>query len=107
MSDIIYHAAPNLGPVFLGIALLIICLSLFPAKSKSNRYRERMTDLYIVGVVRKLAKEDDINLAEEEKLFIRNINEIRRYNLPLDKSIEHDIKDRVAEDINSKEERRK
>lgn len=64
--------------------------------SRSKRYREMMTDLYVVGKIRLLSKKDGIDLKEELKDLVKSIKEHRRYTQSLDRTIEEELQEKIV-----------
>ena len=92
----------------VGIAFLIILLAVFIGaicssgkKTKSKEYRELMSDMYVVGMVKKIAKEDDIDLLQELKEFSKIE---KKKNLSYE-SIDEVISDNLKEKIDVKYEK--
>ena len=72
--------------------------SLFP---KSLEYRKLLVDMYIIGMVKKFAKEDSIDLIKELKEFTK----IERKKGLKEKDIDSVIDDNLKEKINAKAEK--
>jgi hypothetical protein len=70
------------------LLVLILGLSLIFSSSRTYRYRKQLVDLYVVGIIRQLAKKEGIDLEEEYKLFIRDKKEKELYDKDLDRVIE-------------------
>lgn len=74
--------------------ILIIVISIF-TPSKSKKARETFSDLYVIGMIRKFAKEDEINLDDEFKQ-LRKIGKLQRVSKQsLDKKIEQELKEKI------------
>ncbi len=69
--------------------------------TKSHRYRKRLVDLYVVAKIKEVAKEENINLDEEYKKFIK----LCRGRPDLDDRIESKLTDQL--DKKNKEEEEK
>ena len=81
---------------FLGVGLLIaIICSLFP-KRKSKEYRELMADMYIVGMIKKFAAEDKVDLIAELKDFARIERKSRIRREMLDTTVEAELQAKIA-----------
>jgi len=92
-----YNLELNSMLVSFGILaiMVIACISIF-TPGKSKRHRELFADLYVVGKIRKFAKEDGIEL-KDELIELRKMEKLAK--LPyrsLDKSIEEDLKEKLA-----------
>ena len=68
---------------------------------KSLQYRKLLVDMYIVGMVKKFAKEDDIDLVQELKDF----NKIQRKKDLRDKDIDSVIEANLKDKIDAKSEK--
>ena len=69
--------------------------------NKSKVYRSLMTDMYVVGAVRKFAKEDSIDIEEELKSFAR----AEKKKDSKGRAIDDVIEDNLNEKIGSKTEK--
>ena len=79
----------------LCIILISIALGYIFRKSSSEKHRELVTDLYVVGKIRQFAKEDNINLDEEMK-ELRRIEKLEKMNLKsLDNVVEDELKEKI------------
>jgi hypothetical protein len=67
------------------------------SERKSYEYRKLMTDMYVVGTVKKLAGEDGINLEDEFKEFKKWDKKQKNKDKDLDATIESSIQDKVTE----------
>jgi len=91
--------------VILGIALLIVLLSLVFGPSKSRTYRKFLVDMYVAAKVKHLAKKDNLDLAVEAidfKLW-RKKEKLTETNMGLDNSVEEELKEKLAEGVTKKE----
>ena len=80
--------------LFIGIAILIYAVSIF-SRSKSNRIRELSTNLYVIGMIRKIAKEDGIDLQEEYRQMLKLHKRFRIENHELDHTVEENIQEKI------------
>jgi len=66
---------------------------------KSKDYRKKMTDMYVVGVVKKLAKNDGIDIEEELEKFDKDCmdekKKSKRDSEELDNTIESNLQEEV------------
>ena len=93
--------------LILGIYFLIfIVVMRLIEGSKSNQYRKLMTNVYIVGKIKKYADEEKLDLSKELKEYfkIRRIN--KSYVQSLDKTIEVEIQQKIQEDREKLEEKK-
>lgn len=78
----------------LGLALSSILLN---QSGKTRRYRRSLTDLYVAGKVRQIAKKDGIDIAEEYEVFKKYMKKHRIEDQSLDNTIEEDLQERITE----------
>jgi hypothetical protein len=77
--------------------VLLIAIVMSSSKgSKSNRYRSLLTDMYVVGVIKKFATEDGIDLTKELKLFNKIQKQKGMSDKALDQVIEEELKEKIA-----------
>jgi len=90
--------------VFIGYALIIVVVflmvSLIPSKTK--KYRREITDMYVAGRIRQLAKKDSIDLEEEYKVFKQYYKKHRIETQALDNTIEETLQNEIIDDTNKK-----
>ncbi len=105
-----YNAAADIaffsfmeGLVFLVIFLIVIAfLSSMIKGSRSQQHRERITDLYVIGMIRKFAGEDGINLTEE-MLELKKIWKLDRMRVDrLDKTMERELQEKLSNKLEEK-----
>jgi hypothetical protein len=101
---------PALMHLILGFVIAAVALGLFIwffsfilrlAFPKSKEYRSLLADMYVVGMVKKLAEEDDIDLIKELKDFSR-IEKKKKLSV---QDIDSVIEDNLKEKINAKAEK--
>lgn len=85
-----------MGMLFLLLALCVIWAIFEPSKSK--KYREVLTDLYVAGKVRLFAKEDNVDLDVERVNFDRWSKKQLLNDKGLSIAVEENLKERVIED---------
>ncbi len=83
-----------LGFFLILIIIMVISEALKPRKSQS--YRKLLTDMYVSGKIKQLAKKEDINLANEEKNFNLWCKKKRLDYLDLDRTIEEEMKEKIV-----------
>jgi len=74
-----------------GMGIMSMC-----STSKSKKYREEIVDLYVIGTVKKFAKEDGIDLEEEYKAFKKDLKREKLERKGLDSAIEEELKEQVV-----------
>ena len=79
------------------LMIITILINLFSPR-KSQEYRKLLTDMYVAGKIQKLAKEEDINLADEEKNFHLWNKKKRLEYLDLDRAIEEELRGKLAKE---------
>ena len=82
---------------FVGMAFLIAV-----TPSKSRKYREELSNLYVAGRIRQLAVEDKIDLKNEESLFKDYCHKQRIREQSLDETIETELQEKIAKRKESK-----
>lgn len=80
--------------VFLLIIIVVITNAFSPRKSQD--YRKLLTDMYVAGKIKKLAKKEDIDLVNEEKNYNLWCKKKRLENSDLDNAIEAEMKEKIA-----------
>ncbi len=89
----------ELGVLVIGIALLLIVAFFMSelATSRSRKYREFLVDLYVVGMIKKFAKKDDLDLLKEAKEYQKITRRANLRDKGLSEAIEDNLKESVAE----------
>lgn len=99
------NVASQAGSLVMGIAgaiALLIVVVLFTkmleySYPKSRRYREFLSDMFVVGMIKKYAKDESINLDEETINYRKLIKLLETKNKNLDSIIEDNLKEKIAE----------
>lgn len=104
MKPALETASSSATVAIMGLVICIGILVAFAAlvsnalsERKSYTYRKLMTDMYVVGTVKKLAGEDGINLEDEFKEFKKWDKKQKNKDKDLDATIESSIQDKVTE----------
>ena len=106
ISDIImYKSIVAIFAFFVMMMVIVWLMDIFSPR-KSQRYRKLLTDMFVAGKIKKLAKEESINLADEEKNFNLWLKKKRLDYLDLDRTIEEEMKDKIANVETKKEEKK-
>lgn len=101
-----YDNAVTIVPyLFVGIASILAIFMLFYvvawtlncAYPKSKKYRELITDMYVVGRIKQFAKEDNIDLNQEIIDYAKLVKKMNLSNKSLDKVIENELSEKIAE----------
>jgi hypothetical protein len=82
--------------IFFGVILLFMLLLSAGKGSKSQRYRSLLSDMYIVGMIKKFADEDKIDLNKELKIFNKIQKQKGMSEKALDQVIEDELKEKIA-----------
>lgn len=97
-----YDSMSQVVPGLILGMLFFVILSYFVMKCFEVRatynYRKKLMDLYVAGTIRKLAKDDNIDLEEEYKTFIKTEKKMKAQQKELDEVVESKLKDEVTED---------
>ena len=84
--------------LFILFFVIILVLIAIYSPSRSKRYRKMMTDLFVAGRIKQLAKEKEIDIAEEYESFKKWLKKERIVNEELDTTIERDLQEKLSED---------
>lgn len=82
--------------IFFLVFVMIFITERF-STSKSKQYRETMSDMYVVGKIRNIAKGDDINLNTEFSEFAKVTKNKKIDFEALDSTIERELQEKIAE----------
>lgn len=82
------------------VAIFIFNMVLFG--SKSMQHRKTLTNLYVAGKIRQLAKKDDIDLGNENKELLKTIKEQRKHNKELDEIVELELQEKIVNETELK-----
>jgi len=95
-----------MAAIIFVIGFLIIFYRL-AVGSQSKRYRELLSDMYVVGKVKQIATEDKVDLMDELKKF-GNIMKKSGTNLKsIDEVVEMELKERISEKDDDKAKTKK
>ena len=101
-ADAVYaYAQTNMvstiASLFLFLVMFFAIVSLFESKSKkTKKYREAFADLYVIGMVRKFAKEDGIDL-DKEMIEIRRLEKLEKVDMrSIDRTIEAELNEKIS-----------
>lgn len=80
------------------LIIFILCVILKGGGlSKSKGYRKTLTDLYVAAKIRKLSKEDGLDIVEEYESFKSWVKKKSIETQSLDDTIEEDLQGRINE----------
>ena len=85
--------------IMVGVFLYVIGL-VFP---RSERYRRLISDLYITAKIKQIADKEDVSIDSELKLISKMGSRGRTF----DKVLEEKLNEKLLEDIEEKEEKKK
>jgi len=77
------------------VAFLFFIASNFQ-REKSYKYRKMVVDMYIVGTIKKLAKEDGLDLNEEFREFAKIVKKTELKEKELDRIVEEELNEKIA-----------
>ena len=106
ISDVVLLKALDLQyiqtmiPFFVGvivILLLFVFLTSILERTKTQKYRQIISDMYVAATIRKFASEDGLNLDDEYKKFKRFETKKKLEYTDVDGAIESNLKDKVTE----------
>lgn len=81
----------------MGVALLLIIVLALALGRKSRNYRKELADLYVAGRIKQLAKEDSIDLVEENESFKKWCKKQNIGYQDLDVTILEDLQEKITE----------
>lgn len=92
-----YDLGKTILSMFFIILIFVMLLSAFESKSKkTKKYREAFSDLYIIGMIRKFAKEDGIDL-DKEMIEIRRLEKLEKAGMKsIDQVIETELNEKIS-----------
>ncbi len=71
---------------------------------KSKRYRELLSDMYVAGKVKQIAKKDDIDLVKELKDYTSFIKKTNLNLKEISKVVEEELNEKIVEDFEKNKE---
>ena len=92
-----YQLATMIFGFVMILILIAVLYSIFRMR-RSQEYRKLLSDLYVAGKITRIAKEDGIDLVEEEANFKRWCKKQDLRYLDLDDTIEAKLKDKIDEE---------
>ena len=94
-SYLSYHMATTVL-CFIGFLIFLAVAASLLRPRKSQEYRKLLTDMFVAGKIKLLAKADNINLADEEKNFNRWLKKQRLEYTDLDRTVEEELKRKIS-----------
>ena len=87
-----------LSPLYgiITVLFIVLILALVCQPRKSKQYRKMLTDMFVVGKIKQLAKEEDIDLLTELKEFAKFMKERKIDEESLDSTIERELQEKIA-----------
>ena len=82
--------------IILVILVYILIILLRGGGRRSRGYRKTLTDLYVVAKIRKLSKDEGLDLVEEYESFKAWLKKRRIETQSLDDTIEEDLQHKVS-----------
>lgn len=91
---------PIIGPILFLFSLFFIFMLVnsIVGPSKSKAYRQDLSNMYVAGKIRQIAKSDGIDLNEEFLEFARVTKNKKIDMEALDSTIERELQEKIAED---------
>ncbi len=93
MSEIILI---NLIPIIFLFFIGLFILDRFGI-SKSKQYRQSLADMYVVGKIKQIAKNDDIDLMDEFSEFAKVTKNKKIDFEALDATVERELQEKIAD----------
>jgi len=88
--------------LFAGVSLFVLTLGTIFGPSTSKIYRQDLSNMYVAGKIKQIAKKDGINL-NEEFLDFSKVMKNKKINLEaLDNTVERELQEKLSEDNKSK-----
>ena len=81
---------------FAMIVVIISFITKLFGNSKSREYRELLVDMYVVGMIKKFASEDKIDLIKELKEYAKIEKRSRLSEKGLSNVIEDELKEKIS-----------
>lgn len=95
MSDIIYYPS-IIGPLIIFALGLLVIFYVFE-KTKTKKYREDLSNLYVAAKIRDVAGKEGVNLAKEYEAFKKWRKKDNIENKSLDYTIEAELQDKITD----------
>ena len=83
------------------MAIFIYAMYSFCKMRKSKAYRELITDMYVVGMIKKFATDDNVDIVKELRDFLKMEKKARLAEKYLDEVVEGELKEKISK-INEK-----
>lgn len=93
-SQVVPSVIMSIAALFFIFILLIIVINVFKERSTYG-HRKKLLDMYVSGMIRKFAKEDDIDLEAEYKYFIKEEKREKLYRKELDVVVEKELSEKI------------
>ena len=97
-SNAYQYMAPTIiacGAVLFMLILIYGFCKVFSGR-KSKDYRELITDMYVVGMIKKFATEDKVSIINELRDYLKMEKKAKLAERYLDEVIEGELKEKVA-----------
>lgn len=85
-----------LAAIIFVVGFLMICFKYING-SASKRYRELLSDMYVVGKVKQIATEDKVDLTSELKKFESIMKKSKNDLRSVDDVVEMELKEKISE----------
>jgi hypothetical protein len=91
------NAIMAVGSLVLILALITGLFCIF-STSKTKKYRERLSDMYVAGTIRNLSKKDCIDLDEEYKVFLKQQKKKYLEEKRIDDVVEVELSEKIIDE---------
>jgi hypothetical protein len=114
ISDALFpQALQTISGIIMGVIVLLFLIGLVAAfckynvkkeeniekKNKSKDYRQVISDMYVAGKIRDIAREDKIDLDKEYQSFRKWEKKDRLIGSDIDEAVEVNLRDKVTEKV--------
>ncbi len=89
--------------LFVGLAILLYVVAHLP--QRTSGLRQLQSDLYVIGMIKKIAKEDSIDLLQEYAEAIKFRKRALMRSQSIDETIELNLKEKINESFEKQQEK--
>lgn len=86
----------------IGIIFFLCILSSAMNGTRTNQYRKKLVDMYVSGMIRKFAKEDQIDLEQEYETFVKESKKAKLSEKSLDNVVEAELSEKIINESEKK-----
>lgn len=95
----------SITAIFIVVIAVVVLMWIVDMR-RTQKYRKHISDMYVAAKIRFFAKEDNLDLVEEEKKFKAWLKKRTLENQDLDNSVAMELKERV-ENSNERSDKKK